>query len=223
MRNIVAAIVCLVLVAGVASANNIHLYFSYQGDNSVVPAEFTGGANPVYQPGVPVYLWANLEAGDIWNGMSLDLFGTNAVVPSPLYNPGTTPNTRWNPGSDLEFGGDNHAFGVSVTELGLGNSLEPLIAPGYNIDTHWLLGEVVFDAAGGVGTFLEIGDQGIARSGGGPGLDDVYFGFTEPAPGQPDGPIPNNGFGQISTYPDIIPEPASLLLIGLAGLALRRR
>ena len=220
MRNIVAAIVCLVLVAGVASANDIHLYFSYQGDNSAVPAEFTAGINPGYT-GSPVYLWANITTGDIWNGMSLDLFGTNAVVPSPLYNPGTTPNTRWNPGSDLEFGGDNHAFGVSVTELGLGNSLEPIIAPGYNVGTHWLLGEIVFDAAGGNGTFLEVGDQGIARSGGGPGLDDVYFGFD--LAGMPDGPIPNNGFGQISTYPDIIPEPASLLLIGLAGLALRRR
>ena len=222
MRNVIAAVVCLVLVAGVASANDIHLYFSTQGDNSAVPAEFTTGVNPgPVAAGDLIYLWANIDpAGDIWNGLSLDLTVGNAVVSSPAYNPGSGPNTRWNPGSDLEFGGDNHMFGVSVTELGLGNVLEPMIAPGYNVGTHWLIAEVQFDALNG-NEFLAVGAEGIARMGGGPGLDDVYFGFD--LAGAPDGPIPNNAFGQTSVYPDIIPEPASLLLLGLAGLALRRR
>ena len=48
----------------------------------------------------------------------------------------------------------------------------------------------------------------------------IFFGFG-------DAPLLDNAVGQISDVPDFIcnciPEPASMLLIGLAGLFLRRR
>lgn len=226
MSKIVVGMGCVGLLAGLGFAqdagtytNDLHLYFSYQSDNSKIPPEYVAGVNPIYT-GDPVYLWAHVGPGDIWNGLSLDLTVNDAVSPSPLYNPGTPPHIRWNYGSDLDFGGDNHVFGVAVTEWGLGNPFEPLTAPEYSIGMHWRVGEVSFDEFGGV-EYLAVGAEGIARMGGGPGLDDVYFGFD--AAGAPDGPIPNNAFGQTSVDPDIIPEPASLLLLGLAGLALRRR
>ena len=225
MRKIIVGVGCVGLLVGLGFAqdagtwsHNLHLYFSYQSDNSKIPPEYTAGVNPVYS-GDPIYLWAHVDPGERWNGLSLDLTVNDAVSPSPLYNPGTPPHTRWNLGSDLDFGGDNHVFGVAVTEWGLGNPFEPLTAPEYSIGTHWRVGEVDFAGTGG-GEFLAVGNEGI-WSPRDPHTDYVYFGFT-PA-GDPDGPLPGNGFGQVSQYPDIIPEPGGLLLVGLAGLSLRRR
>ena len=72
--------------------------------------------------------------------------------------------------------------------------------------------------------FLQVGDIGIIRTGtlGNPGVtwDDVYLGFGDENAG-----LMGNSFDMGSPIAEasIVPEPAGLLLLGLAGLAIRRR
>ena len=218
MRKVLVAIMCLGLVATVANANDILFYFSNQADNSGVPAEFTGAVNPV--PAAPiVYLWAYLGATDEWNGVALDLTINNALPDSPMYNPTHAAGQRWNNNSDLDWVGDNHAFGVAVTEFGLGSALEQILLPDWSIDRHFMVGEITMPGASE--EFLAVGVGGIARRGGDVLTDGIYFGFTPG--GAWDGPLRGDDLGAVSAFSDIVPEPASLLLLGLAGLALRRR
>ena len=218
MRKVLVAIMCLGLVATVANANDILFYFSNQADNSGVPAEFTGAVNPV--PAAPVmYLWAYVGTGDEWNGVALDITINNALPDSPMYNPSSVLGQRWNNNSDLDWVGDNHAFGVAVTEWGLGSLIEPIMNPEFSVDRHYRLGEITMPGASE--EFLAVGVGGIARRGGNVLDDGIFFGFTDT--GAWDGPLRGDDLGAVSAFSDIVPEPASLLLLGLAGLALRRR
>ncbi|MCH8807804.1 MAG: PEP-CTERM sorting domain-containing protein, partial [Planctomycetes bacterium] len=78
----------------------------------------------------------------------------------------------------------------------------------------------------GIGeVFLQVGDIGIIRTNtvGNPGAtwDDVYLGFGDENAG-----LMGNSFDRGSPIAEatiVVPEPAGLLLLGLAGLAIRRR
>lgn len=220
MIRMIAIVVCLGVLGVAAPANPLHLYFSTSNSVANVPGEFVIGTNPTVLVGETAYLWAHVLPGDIWNGISLDILYSD-VSAGEMYNPYAgpyPPDQRWNPGSDLNPVGDNHMFAVAVTEWGLGNVAEPLMAPGYNVDAHWLVAEMSFDNIADV--YLMIGPQGYA----GPGQETIYFGFDpwgNPDPGV-GGPIPYP-----SVYADlhVVPEPAavSLLLVCVLTVLARRR
>ncbi|MFH1746490.1 MAG: PEP-CTERM sorting domain-containing protein [Planctomycetota bacterium] len=228
MRKFIAAMMCLGLVASVASAGQLQLYFSTTGAGDVVPPEYAAQINPeLPMGGGTAYLWAFVNTGNIWNGLALESHGALATA-GEMYNDALPilGGIRWEPApaSDLDPVGDNYIFGFSVTRMGLGSSMEAVADANFGWDKyipgtgggHYLVAEYTYDGSAPV--FLAPGLGGISLSGSNPGANDVYFGFG-------DAPVPDNAVGQMSDIADLtfIPEPASLLLLGLAGLVLRRR
>lgn len=221
MRKFIVAMMCLGMFVAVADAGStLHLYFSTTGPGAGMPPEWAAQENPVLPAaGGTAYLWANVLAGDLWNGVSLENHGALATG-GEMYN-ATFPGgygQRWQspPASDLDPADDQYIFGFAVQApaFGLGHVLEG--EGSYRVGQHYLIATYDFDGSAPV--FLAPGFGGISLSGAGPGENDVYIGFG-------DGPIPDNAIGVETDVADLtfIPEPASMLLLGLAGLLLRRR
>ena len=240
MRNIVAVGLCLGLFATVANAqgSDLELYFSAAtGAGDVIPPEYAAYENPVLPAaGGTAYLWAFVLEGDRWNGVALQNHGPDATG-GLMYNDAFIGNLRWEPppGSDLDPVGDNYIFGYGVETSGLGHAGEAIAddlglwdfyIPGTNhtgaAGGHYLIAEYTW--AGGDPVFLAPGIGGISLSGADPGANLVYFGFNADGTDR-DAPVVDNDVGTESPVADLtfIPEPASLLLLGLAGLLLRRR
>ena len=226
MRKFIAAMMCFGLVATVASAGELQLYFSTTGAGDVVPPEYAAQVNlELPEAGGSAYLWAFVNEGNIWNGLALESHGATATA-GQMFNELFLGNMRWEPApaSDLDPVGDNYIFGFGVQTAGLGHAQEALAdslnmwdyyVPGTG-GGHYLVAEYTYDGSAPV--FLAPGLGGISLSGSNPGDNDIYFGFG-------DAPVADNDVGQESAVADLtfIPEPASLLLLGLAGLVLRRR
>ncbi len=188
-----------------------------------------------------------------WTEVSLYFAGpvvTSGVMYDPATylpdDPTTLYWSRWNAGGDKDPIGDNfvNMVGVPVDPVsGLGKNYVPApdeftpadgdwltvgapLSPGTT--RHFLIGEVDFGDVGDV--YLNVGSGFIVKSGtGNPPTDDIYFGFGG---GVKEHIMTSGGLlaygsdvGASTATPDlyVIPEPASLLLICLAGLALRRR
>jgi hypothetical protein len=217
MKNIVAAVVCLVLFATVANASDIRFYQSATNAVTGVPAEYLTSTDLVVNPPGVSYLWAavrwvNEDPGDdVWIAILFNF--SPAPDAGVMYNPSFCGSKRWETASDFNPTGDGNIGLVAVTTQGLGSLGDPKFY--YDVPNamkHYLVGELTYNTpVGGVGAYL----GAVARRGPIPGQDTVCFGFGHPG-------WPSNGPGG-NVYFSVIPEPASMLLLGLAGLALRRR
>ena len=222
MKKTIIALVCVGLLAGAANASDIRIFLGDAAD-AVTPdttPEFTCDDSPV-----TLYIWADVVDGDKWIGISMnvDIEGCATLIEtSEFYDRmilGALPS--WNPGSDFSFVGDNYAAVAAITEQGLGGPLDvPDIDAGAR--GYYLIGELAVeccDPCEAAELYLTVGASGIARQGAVPGEDDIYFGWG-------DDPVASDVAGVRSALPEAIvciPEPASLMLLALAGLALRRR
>jgi hypothetical protein len=228
----------LALAASSASAQvQLRLFFSTQGWESAqaAPGLALGNTNPEVTNSGRLYLWAQVINGTsstVWNGVGLniDTDGDAQITALSLYTP------QWeNPDGDLinrwtsAFPGNPapptaEINGINMTAVGINGEFGVRGAPrpdGF-VNSTGLGGEVLLgyiDVQGTDGTvWLEVGNAGISRRSGNVTNDRIFFGFGD------DG-LAGNAFGSRSAVADarIVPEPASLLLLGLAGLALRRR
>lgn len=253
MRKIIAVVLCLSAFAMVASAaaNRIEFYFSKQGTLDQIPAEYSSKEVPSVNTGETAYLWAYVQGSTIrWVAVSM-LFSGPAIIGGSMYEP-WTPNpddptipywARWNNGGDVNPVGDNfvNLVGVPVDPVsGLGKNFTPGDPPegdyltvgapnGPGTTRHFLIGEIQFGSVGDV--YVQVGTGFIIKAGtSNPPTDDIYFGFGAGATEhivKADGVTLAYGsdVGAATATADlfVVPEPASLLLIGLAGFALRRR
>ncbi|MBK8913545.1 MAG: PEP-CTERM sorting domain-containing protein [Phycisphaerales bacterium] len=215
-----------------------------------MPAANGGPGNPTVGNGTILYLWAQMigpPSSQKWNGVSFDVHVDGGVVADRLmYNYtvvdpdfGDVLYTRWQ--------GVNQGVGVGTADL-TGINLAAVtsgegINNGVNAATYddqseigpvnagtaaqrralpksVLLGWVQVQATGPVASvFLRVGTGGISRAGA-TGAEPVYLGA-----GDEDAGLRGNSFGSQSPMADatVTPEPASLALLGLAALAMRRR
>lgn len=240
MKKFLGVLAGLALTAGAAQAANLTLFFSsddpFAGTGRVSPT-LPGGvavaaaATPlnsptVGNPSVPggrLHMWVTGNPGDpdpnVWNGIAFNVVisgpatitgggGLNITSGSPTFI------RRWETGSDLTPPTFNF---VAVTRTG---AQFPPLVDGWDdgVDAVYM-GYLDFAANNGTSEVkFQVGNSGITRAGGSPTVDDVNFGAGDAA-------LRGNQFGEVSTLADatITPEPTSLLLLGLAGLALRRR
>lgn len=202
------------------------------GNNLLTPGELGSQTNPALAAaGGRLHLWGTGTLGDpdpnVWNGIGVQIAITGGAGVGITAGGGlnvTSPTTfrRWETGSDFDPTGSPARFNfIAVTRAGL--NLPPLGDGWDNGDNAVYLGYI--DLSGNTGATnaeirLTVDAAGISRQGGDVANDRVFFGFG-------DAGLRGDAFGQGSSVADAtvtaVPEPASMLLVGLAALALRRR
>ena len=233
MKKVLCVLAGVLLVtAASAQVNPIYVYASL--DPVPTPPITTpemGTEVPVgdcSQGDVTITLWAQTNAIDTWNGFGLSLVDGQGrameCLTGGIINPddGGFPVgvNRWHPDSDLDFGGDGVVKGVAVTERGIGGNLDAYQT--YAAPTRGTyLGSVV--CATGTccpgDVYAMVNDAKINQSGVPSGEPvPVFFGIDTVS-------VNGRETGAMSANPlfRCVPEPASLVLIALAGLVIRRR
>lgn len=253
MRKFLVAFAVLGTFAMVANANDITFYFGRPETVGTVTTDFvaSSAAPLTVTPGTyTMGVWANVgyqaDTGnmDAWNGISMEVVGDAGVSITGAamnnFDQRVSPGTAYRWESSSDFGHGNGWYLVSVTRFGLGGLWTPAwgmgmgstdwwsytdggaggIGPG-SVNRYWL-GNITLsctDTHGLHNVYFQIGTGGIARSGGSVTGDWIYFGEDDHTGAH------GNQFGWTSPLPDFTftPEPASLILLSLAGLFLRRR
>jgi hypothetical protein len=202
----------LAALAMTANAHDVRFFASTSDTDGAMP-----DALPVVEPGDPIYLWASTFAPGTatkWLGFDLVLENATGEIAQNIF-PGFG---RWEAASDFQL--DPAGAVVGVTSAGLGGGAEG--------------GGQLYDPASGnyVFAILTASDEPVSEptpvnlsvlaavaQGSVEGDDAAAVGMGDLVSNDQfnaDSPLT----GQIAT---IIPEPASLMLLGLAGLAIRRR
>ena len=220
-------------------------------DGSVLgdAAVLDGGANPQVLGGTTLNVWAKTDLNHVWNGVAFDLQTTGDVTATAQLDLAVDKWTvrsnngkfrinagdelglvRWNSGSDAtansEVAGDI-LKGVAVLEPGMGGTGDLGIGAtsvysggAYTLEqrgTWFKLGTITVQGTDG-SVFL--GYQTTNFLGGLKGESIMYYGYGASGIVNLDA---NVGMASDAPFVTVIPEPASFLLLALAGLAIRRR
>lgn len=227
------------MLAAAASAAPINLYFSTQNQvesalgagDAPVPAEFVGQTIPSVNPGETLYLWATIQLAPDFTtdpivGMELDFAGP--TVSGTMYNPdmNTSPFGnlwRWNR--------DNPNASNTDSPIALSNDNGPVVGVGQPLSSYVGIGSSSDTLAVAAPDFSAIHFLVAELTPDTPG--DLYVDVVSLATGEAQDQLIQVGFGDdmigatggTSAMADaiVLPEPASLVLLGLAALAIRRR
>lgn len=208
MRKILCVMTGIAALAMTANAHDVRFFASTSATDGTMP-----DALPQVEPGDPIYLWASTFAPGTatkWLGFDLVLENATGEIAQNIF-PGFG---RWEAASDFQL--DPAGAVVGVTSAGLGGGAEG--------------GGQLYDPASGnyVFAILTAGDEvgpvnlsvlAAVAQGSVEGDDAAAVGMGDLVGNDQfnaDSPLT----GQIAA---VIPEPASLMLLGLAGLAIRRR
>jgi hypothetical protein len=208
MRKILTAVLGLAIVAS-ANAAELTLWAATTPDNV--------GEVPVAAPGDVLNLYAEVASGDIWQGIGFDMGSTGTpLMDAPAYFGGFVK--RWTDSAD--FGPQNSPSDVGLLAFPGVDGGASGLGGGGDINGGGIIGSTANGNLFLLGTITVLEDTGVltattvgfARLGAVPGEDTINVGADS---------FLSDAFGSTATL--WTPEPASLVLIALAGLAIRRR
>jgi hypothetical protein len=239
MKKLIGTLI-VSLLAATASAETGRLFFDALGNGGTNEGAHPGGlalGNPVLNAGGGrLYIYwqfgrpngapgqnvlglnynVTVDGGALTGAMNFQNPAVGGFLP-PRWQPvmgNPAPNPAVNPG-----GASQRFTAVNINAFGLKNDASAVaLDTQYNAASNsTILGYVDVESQGGE-VYLTVDTLGIAIQGGSP-QDEIFMGFGDA--GVPAGGAP----GRRTSIADatIVPEPASMLLLGLGALALRRR